>query len=47
MGRIYDTQWAPHYISAGARMALASSDHGILYEAATHRAKILQAAAKA
>jgi 2-keto-3-deoxy-L-rhamnonate aldolase RhmA len=47
MGGIYDTQWAPHYITMGARMVLAGSDHGILYEAAANRAKILQAAAKA
>ena len=44
MGGIYDTQWAPHYIKMGARMVLAGSDHGLLFEAATQRAKTLRAA---
>jgi 2-keto-3-deoxy-L-rhamnonate aldolase RhmA len=43
MGGIYDTQWAPHYIKMGARMVLAGSDHGLLFEAATQRAKMLHA----
>jgi 2-keto-3-deoxy-L-rhamnonate aldolase RhmA len=44
MGGIYDTQWAPHYIAMGARMVLAGSDHGLLFEAATQRAKMLREA---
>ncbi|HVY19453.1 MAG TPA: aldolase/citrate lyase family protein [Bauldia sp.] len=46
MGGIYDTQWAPHYIGAGARMVLAGSDHGLLFEAAAQRAKMLREAAR-
>ncbi|HWA89849.1 MAG TPA: aldolase/citrate lyase family protein, partial [Rhizomicrobium sp.] len=45
MGGIYDTTWAPHYIAAGARMVLAGSDHGLLFEAAAQRAKMLREAA--
>jgi 2-keto-3-deoxy-L-rhamnonate aldolase RhmA len=45
MGGIYDTQWAPHYIKMGARMVLAGSDHGLLFEAAAQRAKLLRGAA--
>jgi 2-keto-3-deoxy-L-rhamnonate aldolase RhmA len=44
MGGIYETQWAPHYIAAGARMVLAGSDHGILFDAAAQRAKMLREA---
>jgi len=47
MGGIYDNTWASHYIAMGARMVLAGSDHGILFNAATQRATMLQEAAKA
>ena len=47
MGGIYDAQWAPHYIGMGARMVLAGSDHGILFDAAAQRATMLRTAAKA
>ena len=47
MGGIYDSTWAPHYIAMGARMVLAGSDHGILFEAAAMRAKMLREAVKA
>jgi len=47
MGGIYDNTWAPHYIAMGARMVLAGSDHGILFDAAAQRATMLQGAAKA
>lgn len=46
MGGIYDDQWAPRYIEMGARMVLAGSDHGILLEAASQRAKLLRSAGK-
>jgi 2-keto-3-deoxy-L-rhamnonate aldolase RhmA len=46
MGGIYDSKWAPHYIAMGARMVLAGSDHGILFEAAATRSKMLREAAK-
>jgi len=46
MGGIYDNKWAPHYIGMGARMILSGSDHGLLFEAATTRAKSLREAAK-
>jgi 2-keto-3-deoxy-L-rhamnonate aldolase RhmA len=46
MGGIYDTRWAPHYIAAGARMVLAGADHGLLFEAASQRAKMLREAAR-
>ena len=47
MGGIYDNTWAPHYIAMGARMILAGSDHGLLFEAAATRAKSLREAGKA
>lgn len=47
MGGIYDNKWAPHYIGLGARMILSGSDHGLLFEAATARAKALRETAKA
>ncbi|HXD45796.1 MAG TPA: aldolase/citrate lyase family protein [Pseudolabrys sp.] len=46
MGGIYDSKWAPHYIGMGARMILSGSDHGLLFEAATARAKSLREAVK-
>ena len=47
MGGIYDQTWAPHYIAMGARMVLAGSDHGILFDAASQRSTMLRGVAKA
>ena len=42
LGGIGDDVWAPHYIKGGARMVLAHSDHGMIMEAGTNRAKMLR-----
>ncbi|MCW3473225.1 HpcH/HpaI aldolase family protein [Limobrevibacterium gyesilva] len=43
MGGIGDDEWAPHYISRGAHMVLATSDHGMIMEAGSRRASFLRA----
>lgn len=42
MGGVYDQEWASRYIGMGVQMVLAGSDHGLLLEAATSRAKFLR-----
>ena len=42
-GGIGDPAWAEHYISRGAHMILAHSDHGMMMEAGSARAKALRA----
>ncbi len=42
LGGIGDNEWAPHYIRQGAHMVLAHSDHGMILEAGTARAKFLR-----
>ncbi len=42
LGGIGDDVWAPKYISEGAHMVLAHSDHGMIMEAGTKRAKMLR-----
>ena len=46
LGGIGDNEWAPHYIKQGARMVLAHSDHGMIMEAGSARAKMLRAIEK-
>jgi 2-keto-3-deoxy-L-rhamnonate aldolase RhmA len=42
MGGVYDQEWAPRYIRAGARFVLAGSDHALLLAAAGDRAAFLR-----
>jgi 2-keto-3-deoxy-L-rhamnonate aldolase RhmA len=42
-GGIGDRKWAAHYIARGAHMILAHSDHGMIMEAGTARARELRA----
>jgi 2-keto-3-deoxy-L-rhamnonate aldolase RhmA len=42
-GGIGDATWAEHYLVRGARMILAHSDHGMIMDSGTARAKTLRA----
>ena len=42
MGGVYDRDWAPRYIRAGARFVLGGSDHQLLLAGASARAEFLR-----
>jgi hypothetical protein len=42
-GGIGDDHWAEHYLTRGAHMILAASDHGMIMQAGAAKAKALRA----
>jgi 2-keto-3-deoxy-L-rhamnonate aldolase RhmA len=42
LGGIGDDVWAPHYIKQGAHMVLAHSDHGMIMDSGSARARMLR-----